>query len=120
MIFEQIVEKAPEGTVIPKPKAKLDFRVKGIGKRRGEEAIIYFVPNHKNLACPNEKGINRTEFEKAYEQLSMTGQFTREWFKTNLPDCNNEGSCNFTTIGGLFDLIGKAKYTGPGKYSRVE
>ena len=119
MIFERIVEVAPSGTVIHKPAAKKDFIVKGLGKRRGEIALIIYIPNHKNPEKPYEKGINNSEIESAYRQLINTGNFTRSWFVKNLPACNSEGGCNFTTIGGLFVLLGEAEYTGNGVYRKT-
>jgi hypothetical protein len=68
MIFDRIVAIAKPGTIIPKPRAKAQV-VKRIGIRRGETALIYLVPNHRNPRKPHQKGINVLEFEKAYQQL---------------------------------------------------
>ena len=106
MIYKQVVAAAPPGTVVPKPAAKADFEVKGEGKRRGESALIYYIPNHSNPNKPYQKGITKSELEKAYRQLNHKGDITRKWFEKNMPECNSEGGCNFTTIGGLFVLIG--------------
>jgi hypothetical protein len=106
------------GTVIPKPEAKGDFTIKGWGRRRGQPALIYFIPNHTNPQKPHEKGINTSEWEQAYRQLVRTGEFTRKWFYANL-DCADEGSCNFTPIGGIFSLLGLATYEGKGVYRSV-
>ena len=119
MIFEQIVQIAPSGTIIPKPESKGEFLIKGIGKRRGEEALIYFIPNNKNPQKPYQKGITVSEFESAYDELTTSGRFTKDWFIRNLPKCNDEGSYNFTTIGGLFTLLGEAAYEERGFYLRV-
>ena len=119
MVFEDLLRIAMPGTVIPKPKAEAKFLVKGVGMRRGEQAIVYAVPNHIHPLRPGEKGINISEFEAAYKQLMDAGELTREWFRENLPECDREGTCNFTTVGGLFVLLGKAKYDGPGRYARV-
>ena len=120
MIIEKI-QGLKQGTVIPKPKANSDFKIKGWGKRRGESALIYWIPNHKSPDKPLIKGITVTEFERAYAQLLASTQFTRQWFNTNLDACAKEGSCNFTTIGGIFQLLDVAHYVGPGTYilSRV-
>ena len=80
MIFDRIVDIAPPGTIIAKPSARSPFRVKGLGKRRGEEALIYYVPNRKNPARPYQKGITRSEFESAYSHLVEVGSFTKKWF----------------------------------------
>lgn len=115
MIIEKIRNLKP-GTIIPKPRATADFRIKGWGKRRGEVALIYWVPNHKNPAKPLVKGITISEFSRAYEQLLDHAQFTRRWFNVNLEACAKEGSCNFTTIGGVFELLKVAQYDRPGTY----
>lgn len=52
MIFDRIVKIAPAGTVIPKPKARKDFIVKGLGTRRGEEALIYLIPKNNIRILP--------------------------------------------------------------------
>jgi hypothetical protein len=118
MIIEKILQIAPSGTRIPKPNAKADFIVKGVGKRRNENALIYQIPNHQNPNKPYSKGVTFTEFEKAFTRLQTSGEFTREWFDANLPECSKEGGCNFTTIGGIFELLNIAKYTGPGRYQQ--
>lgn len=116
MIIENIKTYIRPNMVIRKPKS--NFIVKGYGKRRGENALIYQIPNHKNLSKHNEKGINESEWIAAYNQL-MKGDFTRDWFKDNLSACAKEGSCNFTTIGGIFEELGLAKYAGRGKYKKT-
>jgi len=118
MIFDTIVRKSPPGTSIPKPKTNNPHYVKGIGRRRGEEALVYYIPNHSNPDKPHQKGITRSEFQKAFDELVRSGAFTKSWFNRHLQECSYEGSCNFTTIGGLFQLIGIAKYSSPGVYKR--
>ena len=110
MIEEEIRRMVPPGTIIPKPDAKADFKVKGWGRRRGENALIYFVPNHKNPRDPYERGITESEWEQAYQQIKRNGKFSRTWFEQNMEACNKEGGCNFTTIGGIFKLLGLAYY----------
>jgi len=118
MIADRIRESIISETVIPKPKARADFIVKGQGKRRDETALIYRVPNHKNPGKPGEKGITDSEFEKAFAELQRSGKLTSAWFNIHLPNCAKEGSCNFTTIGGIFTLLGEATYSSPGVYER--
>ena len=116
MIVDRIREKVRSGMIIPKPEAKADFVVKGWGRRRGEKALIYTIPNHNNPEKPYEKGITDSEFELAYQQLQRSGELTRAWFDEKLPACNKEGSCNFTSVGGIFELLGEATYSGRGAY----
>lgn len=115
MIIEKI-RGLKQGTPIPKPKATAEFKIKGVGKRRGEAALTYWVPNHKSPSKPLVKGITFTEFTRAYNQLRESTHFTRRWFNTNLEACAKEGTCNFTTIGGVFQLLGVAHYARPGTY----
>ncbi|HHF3171029.1 TPA: hypothetical protein ACPJ1O_004410 [Vibrio diabolicus] len=100
---KSIRELAKEvGRVIPKPEAKADFVIKGIGRRRGEEALIYRIPSHSEKAPFYEKGVTLSEFQLAYSHLRESGYLTRTWFNKNLSACAKEGACNFTTIGGVF------------------
>lgn len=119
MLLERILKVAPPGTVIPKPEAKGNFVVKGKGIRRGKSAIIYTVPNRKRPDKPGEKGINVAELEAAHNKLVLSGSLTRQWFKKELPKCDAEGDCNFTTVGGLFVLLGEAVYDSRGTYQKV-
>jgi hypothetical protein len=118
MLEKRIRSVAPPGTIIPKPQARKAFRVKGDGTRRGRPALIYTIPNHSDPARPYEKGVTYGELERAYAQLQRTGTLTTTWFKTHLPDCYAEGSCNFTTVGGLFELLGEAAYEQRGMYAK--
>jgi hypothetical protein len=110
MIVQRLEQKIFPGTEIPKPEAREIFTVKGWGKRRGQKALIYYVPNNEDPRKPHEKGVNVVEWELAYRELVRSGEITGDWFSQNLPKCAAEGYCNFTTIGGIFDLLGIAKY----------
>ncbi len=116
MIVETIRNEMSPGVEIPKPDPKGRFLVKGWGRRRDEDALIYTIPNHNNPAKPYEKGITVSEFDTAYERLRASGKLTRQWFDDHIPACAKEGSCNFTTIGGIFEILGEAKYIGNGEY----
>jgi hypothetical protein len=119
MLLNRILHLAPPGATIPKPAAAGDFKVKGMGERRGEEALIYLIPNHSDPRKPHEKGITASEFEQAYARLHSAGELTKQWFKKQLPECDAEGSCNFTTVGGIFVLMGEAVYEARGKYRKA-
>lgn len=116
MLEKRIRSVAPPGTIIPKPQARMAFRVKGDGIRRGYPALIYTIPNHNDPARPHEKGVTYAELERAYAQILRMGTRTRAWFQTHLANCYDEGSCNFTTVGGLFELLGEAVYERRGVY----
>lgn len=105
-----------QGTVIPKPDATAEFKIKGWGVRRGEQALIYSIPNHRSPTKNLEKGITVSEFELCYVEIMSSKLLTRAWFNSNLSRCAKEGSCNFTTIGGILQLLGLAQYAGRGSY----
>jgi hypothetical protein len=119
MLERRIRVAAPPGTVIPKPAARRPFRVTGDGVRRGQRALIYSIPNHTDRRRPYQKGVTWQELERAHAQLRRTGELTTEWFRRNLAACYDEGSCNFTTIGGLLQLLGEAVYERRGVYVRA-
>ena len=102
-IERELREKITPGTLIPKPKAKGGFIVKGWGIRRGENALIYLIPNWTEPTKTHQKGITTSEWKQAIERLT----------------CAKEGSCNFTTIGGIFELLGYAYYAPPGVYRKT-
>ena len=118
-IVELIEQIAMPGTVIPKPEARGDYIVKGWGRRRGERALVYTIPNHKDEKSPYEKGITESEWIEAYDRLTETGQITRGCFRCAMAECNAEGSCNFTTIGGVFEPVEVASYAQRGIYGRA-
>ncbi len=109
-ILAEIERQILPGTIIPKPKARDDFIVKGWGVRRGERTLIYTIPNHKTPSKPYQKGITVSEWGQAFEHLTDAGDFSRSWFERSMPACAKEGGCNFTTIGGVFELLGYATY----------
>lgn len=109
-IVERVAQVAPPGTVIPKPGTSEIYRVKGWGKRRGEEALIYLIPKRTDPSRPYEKGVTRSELIAAHQQLLSGGELSRAWYQQHFPDSARQAPCNFTTIGGLFQLLGLARY----------
>ena len=117
-IVDLIERTVTPGTVIPKPEARANSVAKRWGRRRGERALVYTIPNHRDERRPSEKGITESEWVQAYGHLTATGQLTRKWFEREMPECNREGGCNFTTIGGIFELLGIATYAQRGTYMK--
>jgi hypothetical protein len=104
------------GTLIPKPGAKSGSVIKGLGKTRsGETTLVYTIGNEKSA-----KGISISEWEEAHRRLCAAGEFTRKWFNANMKRCSSNGPCSFTTIGGLFSLVGIAVYESPGCYLQIK
>lgn len=115
-IIDRIEAEIVPGTAIPKPETDGEYLVKGWGRRRGERALVYTIPNHGNPSYPHEKGIAVSEWDHAFDRLMSTGELRHSWFKVTMPACNTEGSCNFTTIGGIFTLLGLAVREERGAY----
>ena len=80
---------------------------------------MYSIPTRLSGGKASKKRIKISDFKAAYDVLVKTGEFTYSWFKDNLPDCAKDGSCNFTTIGGIFELLGEAQYADRGVYLRA-
>lgn len=104
------------GTPIPKPNSSDSSKVYRWGQRRGEKALVYTMPNHSKPERPHKKGVTVSEFRQAHDRIATTGEFTRAWFNERMPDCSKEGACNYTTIGGVLQIVGVAKYEAPGVY----
>jgi hypothetical protein len=101
VIFAQ-VRTIPRGT-----KIKPEYTVKGLGKSRGEEALVYLVPN-RNGEGSSEKRVCSSEWETAYQHLLSGGQITSNWFKQNIPKAAKDGMCSFRVTGEVFVLFGVA------------
>ena len=102
------------GCEIQRPESATPFVIKGIGMRRGENAVIYLI--FSNGAKPHEKGVTESELHASCGELTKSGRFTKTWFKQNLPGCDKEGGCNFIFIGGFFVRLGLAVYVERGCY----
>lgn len=115
-LLEELLTLVEKKARIPKPVSDNPFTIKGTGKRRGELAVIYYIPNHDNPNKPHQKGITVSEFLALLNEAQMKGEVTREWFNNNLPACAKEGGCNFTSACGILELLGYLKYVGDGLY----
>ena len=114
MIIEEIKKVARPGTKIPKPISKDDYIVSGWVTSKGEDALKYLIGERQH-----PKYIRVSEFKAAYDMLSSSGEFTRKWFNENLPESAREW-CNFTTIGGIFELLGVAEHLEEGGYRKIK
>lgn len=115
MIIKRIREEIKSGTSIPKPKSKDDYIVDGWGISRGEKALRYLIGVKQH-----SKYLRISDFEAAYAELYISGKFTRKWFNENLPQSAKDGWCNFTSIGGIFELLGIAIHHEEGCYKKVD
>jgi hypothetical protein len=120
MVIDRILNELPPGTVIPKPSAERLFTMTGEGTVRGEGGVFYTIPNRKNPNKLRQKGIAGSQLEKAFRHLQQTGKLTKKWWNENVRHSDNEGGCNFTTVGGLLALLGEAEYSERGVYAYRE
>ena len=118
-IIDRLGAEIAPGTPIPKPETDETYRVKGWGVRRGERALIYLVPNRNDASKPYPKGVTVPEWELACERLATTGELRSSWFTSTFPEASRRSPCNFTTIGGVFELLGLAVRDGRGAYRRA-
>jgi len=120
MILQRIRAAAKPATQIPKPQSTDIYTVVGWGQSRGEKALVYRLPTKSGTKKASEKRITESAFVAGFEVLQKSGELTREWFKRNFPALERDGGCNFTTLGGILELIGEAQYAGPGVYKKTK
>lgn len=110
-IIELVKERIVPGTTIPRPKSK-DLIVKKWTDSNGG-GITYSTLSYR-------KTVTIYELVAAYEQLmSIEGQITRQWFEKSVTHSKSR-PCNFTALGGIFVVLGLAKYVKPGIYRIVD
>lgn len=117
MIVDEIRQNVPPGTVIPTPEGArhwVDGWRHSRRSNRQEDAMFYCIPS--KIGRPHKKSVTASEWEQAYRQLQSGGEFTHRWFGQSMKECARQGSCNFTAIGGIFELLGLARHAGPGIY----
>ena len=79
-----------------------DYIVEAVwGRSCGEHALVYSIPLG-TWWVRDRKRIRKSEWVQAARRLTTACEFTREWFEQFMPVCNNDGTENFTTIGGIF------------------
>lgn len=118
-ICSQIRDALKKGVRIPKPRSKEAYRFVGWRSSRGEEAFVYEIPERPGSKRPSTKRIPCSAFKEACRTLLENGEITRAWFAEAFPQVNADGSCNFTTLGGIFQILGLAKCVRPGVYQRL-
>jgi hypothetical protein len=118
MICKRIKETIVPGTIIPKPRSTRPYCFMYWGKSRGEEAFVYGIPTKPGTNKSSTKRIPCSVFEEAYKVL-QTGEITKRWFVKTFPKVNKDGGCDFTTLGGVFQLLGLAEWSKEGVYRRL-
>ena len=105
--------------VVPKPQSPETYRLVSIGESRGARALVYELPKRPGSKSVSTKRIPLSAIEECASRLLETGSLTRTWFVEHYPKLEKDGTCNFTTVGGVLQLLGLARYSGPGEYASV-
>ena len=104
-ILQEIKKITLPGLKIPKPKCVANYQVIKWVYKNDENIMRYSIPNKINVGKPYTKSIKESDFKKAYIQLSKVGLLNRNWFNKELQHDSYCHPCNFTTIGGIFELL---------------
>lgn len=120
MVLKRVKAVTTPGTRIPKPQSTDTYVVVGWGTSRGQEALVYQLPRKPGSKKASQKRIPASVFSQAFDILGRTGKITRPWFQATFPELEADGTCNFTTLGGIFVLLGDVRYAEPGVYEAVK
>lgn len=101
---------------IPKPLSSATYLLVRMGESRGERAVVYQLPVRPGSKRASTKRIPFSAIETSARQLLAAGLLTRRWFASRFPKLEADGTCNFTTVGGILELLGYARYAGQGEY----
>jgi hypothetical protein len=108
--FYRQLKQLPIGTVIPKAESEKEYRITRWFYQDGQEWFSYSIAN---------KSIPISWVRGCFDQIQTTGELRTAWFRNTFYSGKDLGSCNFTTIGGLFVLLGAAERVREGVYSSV-
>ncbi len=107
VLVSEIKSKLPIGTRIPRPRKDtviIDYRyIKGV------ECLSY------RIGSDDEGQLTKMDFDIAYSKLMNQSSITRDWFYAT----RNTKPCDYTTLGGIFILLGIATYIGKGTYIKL-
>jgi hypothetical protein len=106
----QALKCLPIGTSIPKVESTRNHQIKDWSFKGTKESFSYTVAS---------KSMRVSWIRGCFEELGKTGELRTAWFRESFYDGEDLGGCNFTTIGGLFILIGIAKRARKGLYVSI-
>ena len=96
-----------------------------IPKPKGHPCVILYIheDNENNFlkysTGNSGKIVSKAEFREAYQRLLDNHNFTKLWYIDNFPIKAKNSGCNYTTIGGIFILLGIANHIRNGRYQLV-
>ena len=107
------------GNPDPETGDRRDVSSEGMGHPawRASAHLLHPQPEGRVEAAP--EGRDCVGLETGMGATGLDGELRTSWFTSALPGCSGEGSCNFTTIGGVFELLGLAVRDGRGAYRKA-
>lgn len=111
---DRVVELYKNNTVIPKPYTNTRILKIAVAKIHGEKKDSFYY----SIGSSNKKAVPFDTLYAAYRRLTETGILLRAWYNETFPAEAEDYPCNFTTIGGVFVVLGFAEHMGNGVYRR--
>ena len=109
-----VVELYKNNTVIPKPHTNTRILKIAVTNINGEDKDGFSY----SVGISEEKAVPFDTLYAAYQRLIGTGILLRAWYNETFPKEAANRPCNFTTIGGVFVVLGFAEHMGNGVYRR--
>lgn len=82
------------------------YRNIGLRKwRKGNETLLYSIPNNNNPEHPYIKGFQRNELDSLWSFLIKNKSISQKNFEQLFPDLTKEGMCCFAAFYGIVDYI---------------
>ena len=107
---EYIINCCENHIAIPKPESGHVF-IEKIGTTK-----IVETEKEGFQYSENRKYVPFETLFLCYKELLVSGELKTEWFKKTFPNEYKGRPCNFTTIGGVFELLNIATYKSRGVY----
>lgn len=104
-IFHSL-KQIPYGKVIHTSRESNDYYYVGIrDRRKGNECVIYTIPNNKSPKNPNIKAVQREEFDLLWAFLLKNNELKTRDFDLLTPDLIREGTCCVSAFYGMINEI---------------
>ena len=104
-IFHRL-KQIPYGKVILISRESNDYFFVGIrDRRKGNECVVYTVPNNKSPKNPNIKAIQRAEFDLLWAFLLKNNELRNRDLEVLTPGLKKEGDCCFSVFYGMINEI---------------
>jgi hypothetical protein len=104
-IFHRL-KQIPYGSVIHTSRVSHDYYFVGVRyRRKGNECVVYTVPNNISPENPNIKAIQRAEFDFLWSCLLKNNELRTRDFEVLTPDLIKEGTCCFAAFYGMINEI---------------